>query len=237
MPVAKPYTRIPIRECGEPLATIPRDVFALTEPHPYATLGAPYGDASPWMLRLSVIEALKAAQNALQSRKPGWKILLFDAYRPNAVQAFMVEHEMASLARAEGLDPAKLSEAEREKFLAMALRIFAVPSDDPATPPPHSTGAVVDCTLIDEAGHEVDMGSPIDENSGRSLPDHFAAAIDEAGRRAHANRSLLNEIMESAGFRRNPSEWWHFSQGDQLATWIDRERNPNGVARFGRACK
>ncbi|MDE1900166.1 MAG: D-alanyl-D-alanine dipeptidase [Alphaproteobacteria bacterium] len=230
----KPYRTIPIRDCGEPLVEIPRDIFAFFDPHPYAALGAPYGDASPWMLRASVLDALIKAQAQLQASNPGWKIMLFDAYRPNAVQAFMVERELAALARAQGLDPARLTDAERENLMPKVLRIWGMPSADPATPPPHSTGAVVDCTLADERGHEIDMGSPIDENSDRSNPDYFAAA-DGTGQQAHANRVLLNTVMAAQGFTRNPTEWWHFSRGDQLATWIAHGQRVEGTAIYGRA--
>ena len=186
-------------------------------------------------VRQSVLEALQKSQQHLQSLKPGWKIKLFDAYRPIAVQTFMVEYEFAILARQEGLRPTELSEADRERLMDKVFRIYAVPSAAPATPPPHSTGAAFDCTLVDEAGNDVDMGSPIDENSDRSISDHFASAQDAAGMRAHANRTLLKDILRAEGICRNPNEWWHFSRGDQLAAWIDREISPQGFAIYGRA--
>ena len=235
MPPVKPYRAIPIRECGEPLVAIPHDEFAFFDPHPYVAVGAPYGAASPWMLRQTILESLRKAQKRLQLLRPGWKIMLFDAYRPNAVQAFMVARELTMLATGEGRDPASLSEADHERLMAKVFRVWARPSDDPATPPPHSTGATFDCTLVDETGREVDMGSPIDENSDRSYPDAFANAPDAAGKNAHANRVLLHDILYEQGFRRNPGEWWHFSRGDQLAVWVDRnEKNAPTHAVYGR---
>ena len=235
MPSVKPYRAVPIRECGEPMVAVPRDAFVFFEPHPYVALGAPYGSASPWMLRRSILESLQKAQQKLQQLHPGWRFMLFDAYRPNAVQAYMVERELSIIAKSEGLDAAKLPDAERERLLIKVFRLFAIPSDDPATPPPHSTGAAFDCTLMDADGHEIDMGSPLDENSDRSLPDYFAKATDIVGKAAHANRVFLNDLLQEQGFRRNPSEWWHFSRGDQLAVWADRDKNPGGVAIYGRA--
>ena len=212
-----------------------RDLFAFYDPHPYVALGAPYGAETPWMLRESVAASLAKAQERLHNRKPGWKILMFDAYRPNAVQAFMVARELELVAREEGRSVTSLSESEREWFMGKVLRVWGIPSEDPATPPPHSTGAAFDCTLADETGCEVDMGSPLDENSDRSLPDYFANARDEAGRQAHLNRTLLNEVLEAEDFCRHFSEWWHFSRGDQIAVWIDREKAPQAVAIYGRA--
>jgi D-alanyl-D-alanine dipeptidase len=91
--------------------------------------------------------------------------------------------------------------------------------------------------LADEHGHEVDMGSPIDENSDRSLPDYFASATDKATQQAHTNRVLLDGIMSAVGFHRTRDEWWHFSRGDQMWAWYQREKNldPHAFAIFGRA--
>ena len=232
----KPYRTIPIKECGEPMAPIPRDRFAFFEPHPYLSVGAPYGNASPWMLRQGVLKALDNAASQLALERPGWKIKLFDAYRPNAVQAFMVDRAFASQAQVAGLDPAHLTASEREDLHKKVFRLWGIPSDDPATPPPHSTGGAVDCTLTDENENEVSMGSPIDENSERSFPDFFATSSDASSRQAHANRVFLNDLMRAQGFQRVTTEWWHFSLGDQLWAWREREerRVIDIVARYGR---
>lgn len=235
MPPLKPYHSIPIHECGESLKPLSRESFALAVPHPYVALGAPYGAASPWFLRESIEESLLKAQTRLQRLKPGWKIKLTDAYRPNAVQRFMVEREFTAQARAAGLDPAHLSVSEREELSAKVFRFWGIPSEDPATPPPHSTGAAFDCTLIDEKGDEVAMGSKVDETSERSHPEAFAHATDDAGKRAHANRTLLNDILRAEGFIRHPGEWWHFSRGDQLAVWAAGEKATSSFAIYGRA--
>jgi zinc D-Ala-D-Ala dipeptidase len=235
MTLVKPYRAVPIRECGEHLAPVPVEMFKFFDPHPYVALGAPYGQSQPWMLRESILESLQKAQNRLPSLKPGWRIILFDAYRPNSVQSFMVNLEVENLAKAAGQDPKTLSPEKRGKFLEKAYRVFAIPSDDPATPPPHSTGAAIDLTLIDERGDLVDMGSPLDENSDRSYPDYYMSATEDHLKKAHANRLLLNKIMSEEGFMRNPGEWWHFSKGDQLATWLKRDEEPNAYAIYGRA--
>jgi len=227
----KPYRSLPIVECGEPLVTIPANDFLLTSPPPYAAFGARYDDSGPWMLRASVLECLYRAQQHLSTHNPGWRFKLFDAYRPNAVQAFMVNHEFLQLAG--GRVPEEVPEPERASLWERTYRIWAEPSDNPDTPPPHSTGAALDLTLADEREVEITMGSPIDENSDRSNPDYFA----HENPAVHANRELLREVMEAAGFRRHPFEWWHFSVGDQMWVWQLRQENPDSqaVARYGRA--
>lgn len=84
---------IPIEECGEPLVAIPDDgSFGFFLPHPYVSVGAPYGDSSPFFLRASVVEALKNANTKLSISHPGHRLKIFDGYRPLEVQYFMVEY-------------------------------------------------------------------------------------------------------------------------------------------------
>ncbi len=218
------------------MAPIPKEPFAFFLPHPYVALGAPYGKASPWMLRISVIQSLENAQKYLDHTRKGWKIKIFDAYRPIAVQAFMLEQEYARQAKIVGLSYENLTAADREDLTPKVLRVFAPASEDPLKPPPHSTGAVIDCTLVDEMGHDVDMGSPIDENSDRSNPDHFAKETEPRLHKAHENREFLNKILEAQGFHRNETEWWHFSKGDQMWVYNEKKINPhyNKPAIYGR---
>ena len=91
-------------------------------------------------------------------------------------------------------------------------------------PPPHSTGAAIDVTLFDADLLEMNMGSPIDEISDRSLPNYFANSIDNQDIRFHSDRQLLNKVMTHSGFQRHPNEWLHFSCGDQLWAWISKKK-------------
>jgi D-alanyl-D-alanine dipeptidase len=240
---AKAYRSIPIQECGDALVAIPLTAFAFTLPHPYAAAGAPYGHASPWMLRQTVLDALHAAQAELGRRHAGWQLKLFDAYRPVAVQAFMVWREFLRQAAVRGAslngyaNPGALRVGDPALYNQLAETVFVFwsePSEDPLTPPPHSTGAAIDLTLVDAQGVELDMGSPIDETSVRSYPVHFSAVGPGAGDPNaacfHERRTLLHDVMSAAGFMRHPHEWWHFSLGDQLWAWATGA----AMARYGR---
>ncbi|MBD2460177.1 M15 family metallopeptidase [Oscillatoria sp. FACHB-1407] len=244
----KPHHQIPIVECHEPLVPVPKGWFALEDPHPYVKLGAPYHDKSPYYLRQTVLEQLIAAQTRLQQDYPGWRIQIFDAYRPLAVQQFMVDHTFEEMVRSRGLNANQLSEPERQALLQQVYQFWAIPSADPATPPPHSTGAAVDVTLVDEHNSPIDMGSPIDEMSLRSYPDYFSPTFepptageisaDLPGRpnvTFHQNRQILRDAMTSAGFLQHPNEWWHFSWGDQMWMWLTQQHHPDRqwVARYG----
>lgn len=231
----KPYHQVPIQDCGEPLVAIPLEEFAAVIPHPYAMLGAPYGDRSPYCVRSGVLVALRQAQQILQQFCPGWRIQLFDAYRPVAVQQFMVEYTFADLVRQRGLTDAELSAIDRDRLLAQVFEFWAPPNLDPAAPPPHSTGAAVDVTLVDASGAVIDMGSPIDEVSVRSHPDHFATAPDPTAQGYHHHRQYLRHCFVAAGFHQHPKEWWHFSLGDQLWAWQHQQHTgKRAIARYGR---
>lgn len=242
---AKPYWVIPIIESQEPLAPMPPDAFVYATPHPYVALGAPYGDASPFFMREGVLSALLSAQQTLQAQHPHWQLFIFDAYRPVAVQKFMVELTFAELLTARNLELSSLSPVEAETLWTEVYQFWAPSNLDPKTPPPHSTGAAVDLTLFDTQAQEIVwMGSPIDEVSARSQPDYFGnlvqnadlSAIDrENAELAHRHRQILDRVMTQAGFRRHPGEWWHFSLGDQFWAWLGQQASgKTGVARYGR---
>ena len=69
-----------------------------------------------------------------------------------------------------------------------------------------------------------------------SLPDYYADIQQQEAFSYQANRLLLKDVMEKAGFQRNPREWWHFSFGDQMWAWLNNEVNgdKNCVACYGR---
>ncbi|WP_009632045.1 M15 family metallopeptidase [Synechocystis sp. PCC 7509] len=226
----KPYQQIVIAECGEPLVPIPLELFAVESPHPYQLLGATYAEMSPYYLRKSVLDNLIKAQEYLQTKHPGWRIQIFDAYRPVTIQQFMVDYTFSQVVEAQKLSIDNLSAVEIENIWQQVYQIWAVPSLDSLTPPPHSTGAAIDITLVDDRGKVVDMGSPIDELSARSHPNYFA----NSNLPAHHYRQLLLEVMEYAGFARHPGEWWHFCQGDQMWAWLSSKPV---LARYGRVEK
>lgn len=228
----KPYQKVAIEECGESLLPIPLEKFSVVSPHPYEALGAPYGDRSPYFLREGVLRRLLQAQTALQAEQPGWQLQIFDAYRPVAVQQFMVDYTFAQLTAAAGETPEAMSDDVRSHIHSEVLKFWAVPSPNPKMPPPHSTGGAIDLTLVDASGETVDMGSPIDEISPRSYPNHFAQDPTPQAQKAHHHRSLLARVMVGVGFCQHPNEWWHFSIGDQMWALQMREQVH---ARYGGA--
>lgn len=225
-----------IEECGERLVELPRDKFRRFEPHPYQAAGASYDGASPFAAREGVAVRLEAAQQLLRERKPGWSLRVFDAFRPNTVQNYMVELSKQQVAKERGVDLEAASEEECASILSAVHSVWAVPSEDPNLPTPHSTGAAIDLTLEDERGDLVPMGGEIDEISSVSLPNYYIDSAAENAVLYHSNRCLLNSVMSEAGFCRLPHEWWHFSYGDQMWALIKSlEGSVDVPAIYGRS--
>jgi D-alanyl-D-alanine dipeptidase len=226
----KPYQVIPIIECNEPLVPIPDDQFILENPSAYVKLGANYQGQSPYFLRKGVLNRLLMAKAKLKEIKPHWHIKIFDAYRPISVQQFMVDYTFNSICLDRQLDSKMLTPWEKASIYEEVYQIWAIPSDHPLTPPPHSTGSAIDLTLLDDNGLEVDMGGEIDELSERSQPNYYISSTNSEKKVFHENREILLKIMTYGDFRRHQGEWWHFSYGDQMWAWLQNLDNPKRKA-------
>lgn len=243
MSIQRAYWSIPINDNREPLVEIPLQDFAAASIHDYQKLGAPYLENSPYAVRPEILKGLYKAQAQLQCHDPNWRIYIFDAYRPLAVQGFMANHAFDSLIQDRNLQPSDLGETETQELWQDVYKIWAPPNQNPLTPPPHSTGAAVDLTIFDQTTKTcIEMGSPIDEMSPRSHPDYFANLVtaENPGKNAIAqvaakHRQLLADAMSHAGFQRHPGEWWHFCLGDQMWVWLSQPNHPEiQAARYGR---
>lgn len=109
--------------------------------------------------------------------------------------------------------------------------MIAQPVTDPASPSPHSTGSAVDVKLrykqdtrlfVPKA--EVFMGHTNADMGNTSRPDAYEQSAASAGDAEYArrNRRIFYWVMrgvltnEDSGFAVNPTEWWHWSYGDQM---------------------
>ncbi len=76
---------------------------------------------------------------------------------------------------------------------------------DPRNGGPHNRGVALDLTLVDAAGHELDMGTGFDALT--PLSHHGRTDVSPAAQR---NRLLLLGLMIAAGFEFYTNEWWHY---------------------------
>ena len=134
-------------------------------------------------LQKSTAEKLMAANEEFY--KLGYRIKIFDAYRPRKYQYELRE------AAAE-INPAT------QGYIA-----------NPETGSHHNRGTTVDITLTDLNGHELDMPTAYD-HFGPEAGIKYNGCTEEQKK----NRELLGTIMEKHGFRRISSEWWHFDDLD-----------------------
>ena len=226
----KPWNKIKINECNEPLSSIPKSIFRLT-PHPYMSLGAPYlTGTDPWVLRRNVLKRLIRAQQYLSEIDPQSQLALFDAWRPISVQKFMFDYTVQETCKSRGIDTNNLTfNGSINNVIEEVSRFWAKPSYDPLTPPPHSTGAAIDLTLADINCEPLDLGGEIDFIGPESSPNFYkkdSFGTPNSKRLVfHSRRSLLFSVMNKAGFVQHPNEWWHFSYGDQLWSWLSKKGN------------
>jgi len=145
-----------------------------------------YGAFAAGYLHAEAYAKLEQAAVLLQGERPAWKLLVLDALRPRSAQRRLFE---------------KVRGTPREKYVAQ-----------PETGSVHNFGFAVDITLQDEQGREVDMGTPYADLTPLASPRHEKRYLAAGSLTAAqvANRRLLRRVMEQAGFRQLPIEWWHF---------------------------
>lgn len=248
------YRKYPVNAGGrygdEPLVDIAEYGLAGQSHYsrPTAMTGKPLPGAEPrvW-LRQSVVERLADINMALQESAEveaifGSKIELFleEGYRPLTIQRYLYEEAFPSLIRKQN---PKMSKAE---VMVRRDQLIARPSTGSSSPSPHMTGGVFDICVrrvSPDLGHVADL--KIDMNGGRQStsevtnPDYFEQHKPQNARerQAQKNRRAFYWIMRGAltgevtGLQVNPTEWWHWSCGDQL--WAQLTEAP--AAFYGAA--
>jgi zinc D-Ala-D-Ala dipeptidase len=159
--------------------------------------------AQPGMqLRTEANRRLCAAAESLPER---FGLAVFDAYRPLVLQAELYDAAYSDSTLPEGF--------------------VAEPIADRATPPPHSTGGTVDCTLTLD-GIPLALGTDFDDFSDLAWTHAFEAQATPD----RELRRLLYWTMREAGFVVLHCEWWHFEFGTRR--WAAITNQP---ARYSRA--
>jgi D-alanyl-D-alanine dipeptidase len=213
MPVPSPdepvsaLRQIPIYDNGEPLVPFmeacPQIVWVPQHPvftyHRYQ------------LARKSVVEMLCRAADRLPS---GIRLAIVEGWRPLEIQRQMHAATHARLTREHPeWSPGQISRKTNR---------FSAPMDK-RVPPPHTTGAAVDVQLVDESGAVLDFMSPYDLMDARGAK----MAARNLSAEARRNRELLRSVLEGpdgSGLTNYPSEWWHWSYGDQA--WAYRGGHP-----------
>ena len=142
-------------------------------------------------IRREAAEGLELAVAWLATRRPGWRIAVLDALRPQRVQEAIW---------------ADVAGTPAEMYFA-----------NPRAGSIHSYGMAVDVTLLGPDGAAADMGSGFDEMSPASHPaldaEHLALGVLRAEQLVE--RGWLHAAMSRGGFHGISTEWWHFDHGDR----------------------
>lgn len=173
-------------------------------------------EAPSCILTGKAARALAAVQSNATAR--GYTIVVFDCYRPASAVADFVGWTGTG-----GASDPRWYPATRRGDLVAKGYIGARSA--------HSRGSTVDLALapLETADHRAaDPACGASHARGATTAD-FGTGFDcfdpksrtdsrKVGADAQANRRLLVSLMEAAGFRNYPAEWWHFTlRGEPFA--------------------
>jgi D-alanyl-D-alanine dipeptidase len=130
-------------------------------------------------------EKLRKACEILAKEEPGWKFVVYDAFRPLSVQRKLYAHVKGT-----------------PKAHYVAYPSYGI----------HCYGFAIDLSLLDDQGKPVDMGTAFDDFSKLSEPRYEGTFLQTGKllKEQYANRLLLRRIMKQAGFHQLQREWWHY---------------------------
>ena len=215
------WKEIEIKECSEPLVLLnSRATDKISVDSQYYKSGIAH--ASPNLYaRRGVANRLVVAASLLP---PGYKLLIWDAWRPLEVQQSLFD-SYVNLLRFQ--DP----NVSEETITEFAQTYVSLPNNDPVKPSPHFTGGALDLSILNPNGIPLNMGTGFDffgpEAATRYFEDIYVSNDDHEIR---DNRRELFSVMTRGGFSGYDEEWWHFDFGNQF----DAARKDKSYAIYGR---
>ena len=150
-----------------------------------------YGELTRAYLQPEMAKRLAKASALLKKEKPGYRLLVYDAARPNSAQYDLWN----------ALDQLKIPARNKTQYVA-----------DPKIGSNHNFGCAVDLTVTDEKGIPLDMGTKFDYFGPLAYPRSEQEMLKKGKLTAKQveNRQLLRKVMTQGGFKVNTTEWWHF---------------------------
>lgn len=192
---------VPIEPVDEPLVAVDQIGPRVLDRAEYHLWGVPGALPRSWV-RQGVAERLALAAGDLPD---GMSLVVWDAYRPLAVQGALFDAYLTELAAVHPDMPADALEDA-------AARYVTPPSRSVLAPPPHLTGGAVDLTLGDADGAALELGTGFDA----FVAEAATRAYEDVPGRWRDLRRLLFWAMHAHGFTNYAEEWWHFDHGDQF---------------------
>ncbi|MFQ5688057.1 MAG: M15 family metallopeptidase [Candidatus Scalindua sp.] len=227
------WREINIHECAErlvPLSTINLDQIDVDSRY----YKERYSNAmKECYVRETVARQLCKASEMLQ---PGWKIVIFDAWRPVELQLQIFEKYKTKLKN-------KYPEYPEHRLNQEVQRYISFPSSNLTCPSPHVSGGAVDLSLRDDSGKNLDMGTEFDAFCEESYTCYYELKLEQGGELTHQeqirleNRRILYHTLTRVGFTNFPEEWWHFDYGNQFWARIKGKEAIYGITSLNEYSK
>ncbi|WP_229236017.1 M15 family metallopeptidase [Dyadobacter tibetensis] len=150
-----------------------------------------YGALTKAYLQPEMAKRLAKASKMLQEQHAGYRLLIYDAARPNSVQYQLWD----------ALDGLKIPEGSKSQYVA-----------NPKSGSNHNFGCAVDLTVVDAKGKPLDMGTDYDYFGPLAYPRSEQEMLRQGKLNSQqiTNRKILRGVMTKSGFTVNTTEWWHF---------------------------
>jgi D-alanyl-D-alanine dipeptidase len=207
----------PVRECGEPFASLPEAASAAAVEMAFAD--SPLVDDLPRVhfLRERLVRDLVAIGRDMNRR--GWMLRIEDGFRSLEMQRRLVRKPEifdAILRRCVWENGGAVPSAEMVGRRAVVL-VANVPKIGT-----HMSGSAIDVTVLHrDDGREVWRGNSCGHMSERTPmrspfvePDCLHARLE------------ITAAMEARGFRHYPFEFWHYSKGDAMQHLLSGDPQP-----------
>jgi D-alanyl-D-alanine dipeptidase len=213
--------RYPVKECGEPLASLPEAAKSSGVTVLFSSLPHVQGLPRLFYLREGILADFLAAAQEMNAR--GWALKIEDGYRTRLMQkynALRPEVFPAVLAKVTwergGETPSvDLFRRRLAALIAMSPRVGT-----------HCCGSAIDVSVFALDGSaEIDRGAPYLEVSEKT-PMGSPFISDQAAR----NREEITALMARYGFRAYHFEFWHYNKGDAYDEHLSGSGRP---ARYG----
>ncbi|WP_409021307.1 M15 family metallopeptidase [Dyadobacter sp. CY261] len=150
-----------------------------------------YGELRHAYLQPEMAKRLTKANALLKKEKSGYKLLIYDAARPNSAQYDLWN----------ALDHLNIPARSKTQYVA-----------DPKIGSNHNFGCAIDLTIADDKGNPLDMGTKFDYFGPLAYPRSEQEMLKKGKLTVKQieNRQLLRKVMTKVGFKVNTTEWWHF---------------------------
>lgn len=147
-----------------------------------------YEDLREAYLHPDAAKAIARAEQLLNEKHPGYRLVIYDASRPLHIQQKMWD---------------VVKGTSKNIYVSNPARGGGL----------HNYGVAVDVSIADKDGQPLDMGTAVDHlgSEAHITQEALLVSSGKISEQARRNRLLLRSVMKEAGFRTLPSEWWHFN--------------------------